>query len=141
MTASGRHCFTYGSLMVPEIMAAVCGLKVQAVTAQLPGYSRHPVRGEEYPGMVPNANATVDGMLYLDLPPDALARLDTFEGEQYTRSTVIVLDARQRSIEADTYIFRPKYADLLLPGDWDYAAFLREGRQRFEQRYMGYQRI
>lgn len=141
MTASLRHCFTYGSLMVPEIMAAVCGLRAQAIAAKLAGYSRHPVRGEEYPGMVPNAKATVEGVLYLDLPPDALARLDAFEGEQYVRSTVIVLDADQRPIEAETYVFRPEYVGLLLPGDWDHAGFLREGRQRFEQRYMGFQSI
>lgn len=135
MTAPKRHCFTYGSLMTPHIMYEVCRIKLEAVPAVLDGYRRHPVRGEDYPGMVPTRDHAVSGMLYLDVPPAALAQLDAFEGDQYRRSTVTVVDASGRQVSADTYVFRPEYATQLLPGDWDMAAFEREGRQRFELKF------
>lgn len=141
MSAPRRHCFTYGSLMCENIMFAVCGVALAATPAVLEGFSRHPVRDEDYPGMVPAGDGKVHGVLYRDLPPSAIARLDTFEGEQYVRSAVSVMFTDGSTVEADTYLFRPEHAALLLPGDWDYARFLREGRQRFELRYLGYTRI
>ena len=44
--------------------------------AWLDGYCRRPVIGQAYPGMVPAAGRCVQGVLYLDLPPSAWARLD-----------------------------------------------------------------
>ncbi|TVT58222.1 MAG: gamma-glutamylcyclotransferase [Azoarcus sp. PHD] len=137
MTGHNRHCFTYGSLMTPHIMFEVCGMKPAAIPATLEGHRRHPVRGEDYPGIVTTRGHAVSGMLYLDVPPAALARLDAFEGEQYQRSGVTVVDAAGRQLAAEAYVFRPEYADLLLPGDWDVAAFEREGRQRFELKFVG----
>lgn len=75
-------------------------------------------------------------MLYLDLNATALARLDAFEGPQYQRTQVTVTDSSGRRFSADTYLFRAEYAGLLLPGDWDPAAFEREGRQRFERAFL-----
>ncbi len=136
-----RHCFTYGSLMCEEIMFAVCGAPAAAAPATLVGYRRHPVAGEAYPGMLPTAGAQVDGVLYRDLTPAALARLDAFEGPQYRRETVSVRLADGSTVEAETYVFRAEFADLLRPGDWDFDDFLRHGRAAFEARYVGYARI
>lgn len=137
----GRHCFTYGSLMCADIMTAVCGMELAAEPATLAGYRRHPVRDEAYPGMRPTPGHAVAGVLYRDAPPAAIERLDAFEGPQYERVTVGVRLADGNAIEADTYVFRPEYAGLLLPGDWDFDRFLREGKPRFERLYVGYDRI
>ncbi|MBR0566373.1 gamma-glutamylcyclotransferase [Azoarcus sp. L1K30] len=137
MSTPHRHCFTYGSLMTPHIMFDVCGTALSAIAARLSGFSRHPVRGEDYPGMIGNAGHEVAGILYLDVPADALARLDAFEGEQYRRSTVTVRCDDGRHLPADTYVFRSEYAHLLLPGEWDLAAFERDGRARFERKFTG----
>ena len=141
MSTGLRHCFTYGSLMCESIMLAVCGMALAATPARLAEFSRHPVRGEDYPGMVPAPGCEVHGVLYRDVPQEAIARLDAFEGAQYLRTTVAVTLTDGSLFEADTYVFRPEQAGLLLPGDWDYAHFLHEGRQRFERRYGGYGRI
>lgn len=135
MTGQLRNCFTYGSLMTDRIMFGVCGTKPEAMPARLKGFSRHPVRGEDYPGIVPAGAAEVSGVLYLAVPPDALAKLDAFEGEQYLRCAVTVEcgDGQQRP--AEVYVFHPEHAHLLLPGDWDVAAFERDGRARFEQKF------
>ncbi|NMG35803.1 gamma-glutamylcyclotransferase [Azoarcus sp. TTM-91] len=136
-----RHCFTYGSLMCTDIMFGVAGLALQHEAAILRGHRRHPVRGEAYPGMVPAAGAQVAGVLYRDVPPAALVRLDAFEGEQYLRLTVKVELASGRIEDADTYVFRPEFAHLLVAGEWDFDSFLGEGKQRFERQYLGFGRV
>jgi hypothetical protein len=127
--------------MYEPIMNAVCALKCAGVPATLTGYRRHPIKDEEYPAMVPAPAGSVSGILYHDLPASALARLDAFEGGQYVRHPVTVLSAAGQPVAAETYIFRPEYAELLLPGDWDYARFLATGRHRFEQQYSGFRRV
>lgn len=130
-------CFTYGSLMCDDIMSAVAGMPARGEPAVLEQYGRHPVRDEDYPGMMPDAAGRVAGVLYRGLGEDALARLDRFEGEMYERRLVRVA-AGAGHIEAWTYVFRAEFAHLLMAGDWSYEAFLNEGKARFMQRYVGF---
>lgn len=58
--------------------------------ARLHGFARYAVQGELYPGIVEQPHATVDGVLYIDVPVADLARLDAFEGCQYRRRTLRV---------------------------------------------------
>lgn len=133
-----QHCFTYGSLMCDDIMAAVAGLRAAAVPARLDGYRRSPVIGEHYPGMVPAAGDKVEGVLYLELPDTAWARLDAFEGDEYRREQVSVACADGRIETAWTYVFKPEYAARLAAGAWDFERFLETGKARFEARYLGF---
>ena len=133
------HCFTYGSLMWADIMARVCGRDFASEPASLAGHARHPVRGQDYPGLRAAPGGLVPGRLYLDVTPEAWARLDAFEGEEYERVEVAVTLADGRTQAAQVYRFRPGFADRLLPGDWDVQAFVREGRQRFIARYVGFE--
>jgi len=134
-------CFTYGTLMCADIMAAVCGYAPEAGSALLPGYARHPVRGEDYPAIVAEPAQQVAGRLYAGISAGAWERLDRFEGNQYQRQLVLLRLDDGRSIDAWAYVFRPHYRSLLLPGEWDFDAFLRAGKQRFEARYLGFQQI
>ncbi len=136
-----RHCFAYGTLMCEDIMRAVSGHLPPHERAELADYARHPVVGEHYPGIRPRPGARVAGVLYRDLGSTALARLDAFEGEQYLRRSVTVRLADGSAVPAETYVFKPQYAHLLAPGDWDYDAFLRSGRGGFEAQYLGYTRL
>jgi hypothetical protein len=136
-----RHCFTYGSLMCEDIMRAVSGHAAVHEAAELAGYSRHPVTGEHYPGIRPQAAGRVVGVLYRDLPAAAFDRLDAFEGSQYQRRTACVALRDGTEIVAETYVFRPEFARLLGAGDWDFKAFLRTGKARFEAQYLGYAHI
>jgi gamma-glutamylcyclotransferase (GGCT)/AIG2-like uncharacterized protein YtfP len=136
-----QHCFTYGSLMCADIMARVAGSPAHAEPATLHGYARHPVRGEEYPGMVPAPRGTVSGVLYRALPDAAWARLDAFEGDRYARRQVSVILADGRSKAAWTYVFKPEHAHLLATGEWDFAAFLGQGKARFEALYLGFDKL
>lgn len=136
-----RHCFTYGTLMCADIMAAVCGHAVRGEAATLRGYARHPVRDERYPGIRPDPRASVFGVVYRALGAEALARLDAFEGAQYQRRPVGVRLGNGEDIAAETYVFHPGLHHLLLPGDWCYEAFLNTGKAEFMHRYLGFFRL
>jgi gamma-glutamylcyclotransferase (GGCT)/AIG2-like uncharacterized protein YtfP len=138
---SASHCFTYGSLMWADIMARVCGREFASEPASLAGHSRHPVRGEDYPGLRPAAEGIVPGRLYRDIDAAAWARLDAFEGDEYERVDVIVTLADGSRLPAQVYRFRGDAAARLLPGAWDVEAFEREGRERFLARYVGFDAI
>lgn len=132
------HCFTYGSLMWADIMARVCGREFASEPASLADHARHPVRGQDYPGLRPAPGGVVPGRLYRDVDAAAWARLDAFEGEEYERADVLVALADGRTLPAQVYRFRGDFAGRLLPGAWDVAAFEREGRERFLARYVGF---
>ncbi|MEO6281336.1 gamma-glutamylcyclotransferase family protein [Roseateles sp.] len=133
-----NHCFTYGSLMWADIMARVCGHELACEPARLHGHRRHPVQGEDYPGLCPVDGGVVDGRLYRGLDPVMWTRLDAFEGADYERVQVPVALADGRTETAWVYRFRAEQAARLLPGDWDVQAFEREGRERFLARYVGF---
>lgn len=133
-----RHCFAYGSLMWADIMARVCGREFAGEPALLAGHRRHPVRGEDYPGLRVDPDAAVAGVLYRDVADAAWARLDAFEGAEYERVDVVVTLADGSTLPAQVYRFREAFAQRLLPGDWDADAFAREGRARFIARYVGF---
>ena len=132
------HAFTYGSLMWADIMARVCGREFASEPASLAGHCRHPVRGQDYPGLRAAPGAVVPGVLYRDVDAAAWARLDAFEGEEYERVDVVVALTDGRTLPAQVYRFRDEFAQRLLPGDWDAEAFGREGRARFIARYTGF---
>jgi len=132
------HVFAYGTLMHADILRAACGAVPASLPARLDGYRRHPVAGEDYPGIRPDAGAHVDGTLYLDVTPAQLADLDRFEGSQYERRTVTVTVADGRRFAAETYVFAEHCHHLLEAGDWSYDAFVASATERFRARYPGF---
>ena len=130
--------FTYGTLMLPEIMEKVAGCRSASVPATLAGYRRTLVRGEVYPGIAEDVRGEVDGVLHLDLPVEAVRRLDVFEGEMYDRRQVVVAEAGGVARTAMTYVFRPEFRHLLTDIPRDYQQFLASGRKRFETGYFGF---
>lgn len=132
------HCFTYGSLMWADIMARVCGREFASEPASLADHARHPVHGQDYPGLRPAPGGLVPGRLYRDVDAAAWARLDAFEGDEYERVRVDVRLAGGATTSAWVYRFRAEFAARLLPGDWDADAFGREGHARFKARYAGF---
>ena len=139
------HCFTYGSLMCDDIMASVCGIpraNLVSRAARLPHFTRHPVIGETYPGMVPSPAVSVSGVLYLNLPEAVWPRLDVFEGEMYERMPVSVETEEGTVLPAETYVFRPEFAHRLTAGPWDFEAFVSKGgKARFQARYLGFREL
>ncbi len=130
-------CFAYGSLMNETILKEVAGLALKGEAAVLQGFARHPVQGEDYPGMVPDPRQSVSGILYRGLPPAAIDRLDRFEGTEYDRCRVTVRTASGLRMPAWAYVFRTEFRSNLAPGDWDFDDFLTHHQARFRSRYLG----
>ncbi|KAG9315189.1 hypothetical protein JVU11DRAFT_4317 [Chiua virens] len=98
--------FFYGTLMHPKILKRVIGhdgYHLQISPALLLDYTRHKVKGEDYPGIVPYAQGrtmfdedldlqdrSVRGSLVTGLSAQDMRLLDTFEGNEYTREVVLV---------------------------------------------------
>lgn len=141
-TASPCHdLFTYGSLMCGDIMTEVAGAQLRATPAVLPGYRRFLVRGEQYPGVVPDRGGTVAGLVYHGIDEEGWARLDRFEGELYDRRPVTVRYENGSGAMVDCYVFRPEFASRLTEIEWEYTAFLRDGKALFQQQYRGFKAI
>lgn len=134
-----QHLFAYGSLMCPDIMRLVSGVEPISQPARLRGYRRCRVRNEPYPAVIADRTATLDGVLYRDLNTSAWERLDRFEGDLYQRIQVRVGTGQGVEQTAGLYLATPALQALLIPGDWSFEQFLREGKSRFERDYRGFE--
>ncbi len=90
---------------------------------------------------MPQAGARVSGVLYQNLPTEAIKRLDAFEGEMYQREEVEIITENNRSVIAMTYVIKPHYRTLLTNEEWSFADFLSSGKKKFEKTYFGFQEI
>jgi gamma-glutamylcyclotransferase (GGCT)/AIG2-like uncharacterized protein YtfP len=135
------HLFTYGSLMCSDIMYHVADCRTNFVPAMLENFQRSKMRGQEYPAIIAAPGEKTEGILYLDLPPTAILRLDTFEGEQYIRQEVIVTTEPDGPCKAMTYILHPRYHHLFTGETWNYQEFLVVGKPLFLKSYLGFRKI
>ena len=98
------NLFVYGSLMFPEVVKAVIGKQLLMKDAVLKGYKRYKVENGEYPAIVKDEDSSVTGKL-IEIDKNGLKVLDSFEGEEYKRETVLVeVDGKKQKAEA--YIWK-----------------------------------
>jgi gamma-glutamylcyclotransferase (GGCT)/AIG2-like uncharacterized protein YtfP len=116
-----RNVFTYGSLMFADVWTRVVVGRYRSVVATLMDHARFAVVEQSYPGMVSSIGAKVDGVLHLDVDEADVVRLDHFEGDDYSRTSIALICADGVTRDADTYVYR--LADRLLPAPWDPDAF------------------
>ncbi len=133
------NLFTYGSLMCNDIMFRVAGCQLEYSHASLSDFFRSKMHGREYPGIVQQPKAQVSGVLYRNLSPETLQRLDAFEGEMYQRQEVEVMTKEHGIAVAMAYVIKPRYRDQLTDEEWDFRYFLAFGRKKFEKTYFGFQ--
>lgn len=134
--------FTYGTLMAVDIMTIVAGSSFDSVVALLPDYRRYRIQHETYPGIIEEKGAAVEGVLYRGVSPEALARLDVFEGEIYTRKVVMVMcRAVGHPMEVMAYVVKPEYSGHLSEEPWNYAHFLLSEKQLFKEKYIGFDEL
>lgn len=137
-----KHVFTYGSLMFPVVWQGVVRGNYRAVAGTVNGFRRLCVLAEEHPALVIARGApALAGVVYFDVEPADLARLDYFEGREYARVSLSIALAAEtadgaappRVITAEAYL--ALNVDDLVHRDWDVAAFERDGLPRFLNRY------
>lgn len=135
-----ERVFAYGTLISPEIMARASGQdRLTGEPARLKDYRRVLVQDEVYPGIYPCPGKDVDGLLYEGLTPEAIARLDAFEGEYYQRMALYV-ETAGKMVRASVYVFKKRYHHLLTRKSWDYHEFRKKGKEYFTASYSGFGR-
>ncbi len=133
------HIFTYGSLMYREVWTLVVRGDYRSRPATLAGYQRKAVRGEVYPvALRAFPEDRIDGRVYLDVAPDDVGRLDTFEGKYYRRRIETVTISSGTMIEAGVFVLHPDYRQIAADEDWDAEHFERSGLPRFIKSHLGF---
>ncbi len=139
--ADSTNVFTYGTLMLPEIMGMVTGREFAGTPAIARGCARYAIEGELYPGLVPEVGAETRGVVYLDVDEESVSLLDRFEGEWYMRTTIRLETGTGDLIDADAYLLRDSERHRVSGTRWDIDVFRREGVEEFLRRYAGFRRI
>jgi hypothetical protein len=120
-------------------MREVSGCLLESREVILEKYQRYAVRGEQYPGMIKATAGQVEGIVYLDVPSEAVVRLDIFEGDMYSREPVVVQGKKDGlDIEAMAYVVKAEYVQKLTDEKWEFHHFLQNGKQLFEDQYCGF---
>jgi gamma-glutamylcyclotransferase (GGCT)/AIG2-like uncharacterized protein YtfP len=115
--------FTYGTLMLPEVMEIVGGAGLRGEPARIAGFRCRALRGTVYPGLLPEQGVVTPGVLWRGLDERALARVDRFEGELYERRSALAEREGEAACEAWVYVLRPAGQGLVLDAPWDEADF------------------
>ena len=129
--------FTYGTLMIPQIICMLIRREISGEEAVLSGYRRGLIRNETYPGIIADPGHNVTGILYRQLSPDDLAILDQYEGEMYILKPVTV-KLNYRKEHTVTYILHSSFEQLLTEEDWDSEYFRKYDLDRFLRGYSGF---
>jgi gamma-glutamylcyclotransferase (GGCT)/AIG2-like uncharacterized protein YtfP len=137
------HIFTYGTLMFPEVWAAVAGRAYESVAAELGAYAVYRVDGAVFPGIVAaNSDDVVPGIVYLDVDTAAVARLDRFEDDFYIRRTLTIACDDGRERRADAYVVPAEQRAVLTDERWTREAFIASGGlEEFLRRFAGFARV
>lgn len=112
---------------------AILAKQVNIRPAILHDHCRHRVRDADYPGVVPQNGQTVRGTYVTGLTDGDIARLDVFEGYDYTRQFVKVkVDGLGdgEEVTAETYMWTGG-EDSLEKKEWDYEEFRKEKLHRW----------
>jgi gamma-glutamylcyclotransferase (GGCT)/AIG2-like uncharacterized protein YtfP len=124
-----NNIFTYGSLMYPEIFAAVAGQTYRFQPATLSNWRRHRLQGETYPAAIPCSDHQLEGVVWFNVSADSLERLDRFETSSYARQQVQVHTHDRGTYAA--YIYRWLDRSRLLDEDWSTEVFETQHLKHF----------
>jgi gamma-glutamylcyclotransferase (GGCT)/AIG2-like uncharacterized protein YtfP len=134
------NLFVYGTLMIPSVMHAVTARKFRFIEALLRGYARYTVKGEYYPGIIPETDAVTKGVLCFDVDELSLERLDAFEGDLYQRTPIRAETEREEIFSAETYAVKPEFRDCLSSKKWNVEEFSQNHLEAFLETYSGFQK-
>ncbi|PLX41938.1 MAG: gamma-glutamylcyclotransferase [Deltaproteobacteria bacterium] len=116
--------FVYGTLIFPEVVAALLGALSEARPATAKGFSVRALKGRIYPGLAEEAGALAEGILYYGLDGEKMDTLDRFEGEEYRLSEIRVA-CGEEELTALVYLLAEPFTELLTVDRWDRLRFFQ----------------
>lgn len=120
------NLYTYGSLRLQKIWDLVTAQSFESRPAVLADHIALKVNGESFPGLIRHSEEKTNGVVYLDVDPQTLSLLDTFESTFYERVTIRARLDNGSQLECDTYLVRSENQDRLLKDKWDFDEFCRD---------------
>lgn len=108
-----NHLFVYGTLMDPEIILSISGKPHPGTPAYIMGYQRFQVKNKNYPGVI-KSEGLVHGLLYSNITPESLDKLDFYEGDEYTREKVEVFLVPTSQLTAWCYLYKENLSENLI---------------------------
>ena len=137
------HVFTYGTLMFPEVWKAVVGREYASVGGTAKGYAIFRVRDAVFPGIIAASERdAVHGVVYLDVDPESVARLDLFEDDFYQRETLQIDCDNDKRRPAEAYVVPQANRAMLTEDIWQRDEFVASGGlDYFIRRFQGFRRI
>ncbi len=90
MAPPSNSLFAYGTLQHPDVMRHVLGRIPESTPAWLQDYARYRIVGFDFPGIIPQGGARVEGTRFHGITPEEWLRLDTYEADFYERLDVTV---------------------------------------------------
>jgi len=131
-----RPLFIYGTLRARPLLAwALTGdaantepISALARPAKVQGYVRYTVRSRDYPAVIKKDGHEVEGDLLTLETKSMRKKLDDFEGEIYTATSVDVVLEDGSVVEADMYVWAGDQ-DALSDEPWELDSFVKERLQ------------
>lgn len=131
--------------MAPEILTRLIGrVPSMCQPAFLPNYTRHPIKGRSYPGIITSKSDTVEendtaenapigvqGILLTGITAEEADIFDAYEADEYKKFTKTILlpsgtigdSGHTDTMDANVYVWCAGDHQLDLTCDWDYDRF------------------
>lgn len=120
--------------MLPEVFGSVARRLPEHRAVTLSGWKRCQVQDQSYPAITAAQGQTVPGVLWLEVSESEMNLLDAFEGSEYRRVSVTVIDPAGMHYRAQAYAWaRP---DGLIDEPWDFEWFKTQGIKIFSSLYL-----
>lgn len=112
MTSSTSKLFTYGTLMLDDVITTLIGRVPERQKGTARGWRTVRLPDKFYPGLVRTDGGESQGYIYSDLTDEEWLVLDTFEDSAYQLSEILVMP---HDVPAYTYIWPGEHESV----DWN----------------------
>lgn len=126
------HLFIYGTLCDREVSEAVLGRSIlvqDMIPCHAPDFAVYKVADVAYPCLLAQKGAQAEGFLLTGLSEEDIAKLDLFEGPNYTR-TPLAITGDDLALVSHSEYYKPHEA-LQTDGPWDFSKWQREEKAAF----------
>ena len=97
--------------MLPNLREHIIQKRPEQSTAIAKGFRRFKVKGRTYPGLVQDSSSKVSGVIIYPLEDEDYVRLDEYEGLEYYRCEIEVLNEGSGELEkVQVYLYNEVYS-------------------------------